>query len=472
VAGNLLGRLFFILALILAVLPMLLGLQILGGVGPRPLLLAAAISACTAMVVAAVAVTLSATRSGGRQAVIWFFVGVVAVLAATWAGHAWIRQPIVGTVDAWATSWMTPLNPFLTLETVLHPSTLRPLAPPDASGLTRFWLSRPVLAFAAASGLVTLLLIGWATLRVRMLGPLLGTGGQRRSRSTRRHRPVGLNPIAWRASAGRPRGRMADLGRWGWATAGVLTAVIVLSLAGGRLISPAAARAVLTVAVGIEIASLVLIASTTAALSVANDRANGSLDLLLTTPIQPRLYLRGTLRGLVRHVIPMLLPPIFTLMVSAIVAALMAPATVQPTPSWGGMIALALVLIPFTAVCIAMGMSWSVRSRRPLQAVCWTVGLASLAAGLFVPCVLPGAAAAPWWTAPLITLSPMAALTMAASGPVAVSASPWAGLAFDQWYFAASGLFAAIVWSALAAMFMQTTARIFVVTVRRLAGGV
>ena len=83
VLGNLLGRTFFVLSLIVAGLPILLILQIFGGVSPRAVLISAGIAACTAIVVGSAAVMLSATRTGGRRAVLAFYAGVIIVLMAT-----------------------------------------------------------------------------------------------------------------------------------------------------------------------------------------------------------------------------------------------------------------------------------------------------------------------------------------------------------------------------------------------------
>ena len=67
VLGNLLGRTFFVISLIVAALPILLILQIFGGVSPGTVLISAGIAACTAIVVGSAAVMLSSTRTGGRR---------------------------------------------------------------------------------------------------------------------------------------------------------------------------------------------------------------------------------------------------------------------------------------------------------------------------------------------------------------------------------------------------------------------
>ncbi|HJO16393.1 MAG TPA: hypothetical protein QF800_05840, partial [Phycisphaerales bacterium] len=177
VLGNLLGRVIFVLALIVAGLPILLSLQFFGGVQPRSVLAATVIAAGTAVVVGAAAVMLSATRTGGRRAVLGYFAGVIIALAATAIADQMLQQSAVGIAGATTTTIATPLNPFLTLRAVLQPGQIIAMAPPQAGSLARFWLGSPVWAFLAASGLATVVMLGWATLRVRLLGPIMGGGG-------------------------------------------------------------------------------------------------------------------------------------------------------------------------------------------------------------------------------------------------------------------------------------------------------
>ena len=76
VLGNLFGRYFFILALLVSSLPLFALLQMFGGVPGSTILANYAVAACSALVVAAIAVTLSATRTGGRRAVFIFYIFV------------------------------------------------------------------------------------------------------------------------------------------------------------------------------------------------------------------------------------------------------------------------------------------------------------------------------------------------------------------------------------------------------------
>ena len=67
VFGNLFGRLFFVLALLLSSLPLFLFIQYFGGVPGDSILLSYLVAGCSAFLVAAIAVTLSVTRTAGRR---------------------------------------------------------------------------------------------------------------------------------------------------------------------------------------------------------------------------------------------------------------------------------------------------------------------------------------------------------------------------------------------------------------------
>ena len=69
VVGSLLGRLFFVLALIASGLPLFAVLLIFGGVAVSSVFVAFAVAALVALGVGSVAVTLSVLRAGGRKAV-------------------------------------------------------------------------------------------------------------------------------------------------------------------------------------------------------------------------------------------------------------------------------------------------------------------------------------------------------------------------------------------------------------------
>ena len=72
VLGNLFGRFFFVMALLVSSLPLFMVLRFFGGVPGQSIIGAFLIAAFCALLVASIAVTLSVTRSGGRRAVFIF----------------------------------------------------------------------------------------------------------------------------------------------------------------------------------------------------------------------------------------------------------------------------------------------------------------------------------------------------------------------------------------------------------------
>lgn len=466
VLGNLLGRLFFVFALLIAGLPVLLSLQFLGGVQPRTVLASMAIAAATALVVASTAIMLSATRTGGRRAVIGYFVGVVIALAATFAADALLAQTGRGNVTI-----MTPLNPFLVLEVLFRPGQMTTGATIADGAIEQFWLGQPVAAFLAASSVTSLLLLAWAMLRVRLLGPVVGQG--RTHLEGRRHRPIGRHPIAWRASSGRPRGAIDNIMRWSWAVLSVagLVAILLVGANGTTLPNTTSilTQAALCVAIGVAILASVSIAGA----SVTADREQGTLDLLLTTPIQPGAYLWGKVLGITRNLLPIMLAPLLCLIILAVIASASPPGRLfpastdgHPVVAWGGLIGLAISLPAFLSLCMAVGLHWSLRCRSSITAVSISSVICLSLAGLLGVCALP------------VTHTPIIGPLMQALSPgPALLASFQSDRLFDPQsgpsasiQLLISGAIACIIWCLLTWMILKTTRRTFVFTMRRLAG--
>ncbi|MDG2476706.1 MAG: ABC transporter permease subunit [Phycisphaerales bacterium] len=479
VLGNLLGRTFFVISLIVAALPILLILQIFGGVSPGTVLISAGIAACTAIVVGSAAVMLSSTRTGGRRAVLAFYAGVIIVMMATWALDAIWRVPISGSISATATTWATPINPFLTLHAVLRPAEYVSSPEMYSVGFTRFWLGHPVIAFATTSGVATVLMLAWSVLRVRMLGPILGRASTS-DHSIRAHRPIGRNPIAWRASSGRAASWAERVGRWGWAATGVAAGVVLLALVGGGILPAENARLILAALLIVEVTIIALAAAAVAGTTVTREREQGTLDLVLTTPVQPAAYLHGKLIGVVRSLQPLLLPPLITALATAAVLIAsqhtgpfmeMQPSPLPPIPfaSWGGLLGLAISIIPFAAFCVAIGLHWSLRSRRSVTAVLVATVLIVVIAGIAGLCAVPIGTGIPIGGALALALCPVTAIMLATN-----DASMLAPLDMSptqlQWLLLGSGVLSGIVWSALTHMILKSTTGSFVITMRKLAG--
>ena len=228
---------------------------------------------------------------------------------------------------------MTAVNPFLALKALLDPSGYPAAAEGSHTGLARHFLEHPVTTFCVISIGVSLLLIALSTLTVR-LGGIAGAGGLigrdgSRSRKSKPQDPTGMregqneahrgpktvwhNPIAWREAAGRNATWGRIVARYAFIASGFVWGAIVLWFFHIGSWNAAIFRQVLTATVIGELVVTTLVAINMAATSVSKEREDGTLDLLLTTPITPGQYLSGKLKGMVAHLLPLISVPVFTI---------------------------------------------------------------------------------------------------------------------------------------------------------------
>jgi ABC-type transport system involved in multi-copper enzyme maturation permease subunit len=502
VLGSLSGRLFFVYALLLSGLPFFAVLLLFGGVPISAVFISFAIAALTALPLGAVAVTLAVMRRSGRRVVFLFVIVVAAYLVGGYALDRALRAaPAAGGPRApeARTTLLTPLHPLLALETTLRRSQYAP--PPrralqNDSALVRFYRGQPVAAFAATTSFVSLLLIVWSTLMVRRaadasarLGALrrwlrLGTAGERR----RPPRPVWQNPVAWREARTRGSRTASILGRWGFALAAVAAgAALIGAHHFGRIPTPAggnaadAFRRALLGLLLVETTVIALVAVYMAAGSIPREREEGTLDLVLTTPITPARYVWGKLRGLVGFLALLLAVPIATAALAALYTGIgrrlhWGPALAQPgngppqplvLPEMP--LLLALMLVPFAGLCVAIGMSQSLKARTVFGAVVPTLGLVAAVAGATGFCGFHALQPAPAAGALLAAFSPAAQL------PAVVD--PWQHVGSfaggDLWgrgLLGAGLLLSAGACSAIVAGMIRRMVQGFDLTVRRLTG--
>ncbi len=398
VSGNLFGRLFFVLALLAASLPLFSLTQYFGGVPGSSILASYAISACAAVVVGAIAVALSVSRVVGRRAVFAFYVAVVSYLAVTIAIDVWIRRATSPGVTP-----MTAINPFLAMFAVFNPANY-PRGGPEAS----WFLRSPVMAWCVLSLSLSFVLTFLSALTVRggglanMITPAGGVPLHRRilglgSGEHRPPRPVWTNPIAWREAAARNATLGRILARWSFIALGGLFAVGLIGAYHFQRIEGETFRFIMLVAVWTELAVVTLVAINMSATAVTREREDGTLDLLLTTPITPEMYLSGKLRGMVAYLLPMAAVPVGTLAMAgvyvgfggfgrdggAVVGETINQQPVEvPVVLPEALFAAPVAVLPFIAFCVMIGLHWSVKSRGTLSAVISTFGVVAAIAGM------------------------------------------------------------------------------------------
>jgi len=507
VLGNLLGRLFFVLALLMASLPLFALTQYFGGVPGRSIFASYLIAGCAALIVGSTAISLAVSRLVGRRAVFAFYVSVITYLGITAAIDRWLVSTARGAgVAGEGVTWMTGINPFLALRALLSPSVYPRAEVGTHTGLAAAFLEHPVTTFCVLCALISVFLIGASTLTVRLGG--LHTIGQGRSGIPWYRRVMGLgasgaefrpprsvwtNPIAWREAASRNATLGRTVARWSFVVLGLLFGVgLVVAYHVGTL-NASEFRFILASATWTEMAVITLVAINMAATAISREREDGTLDLILTTPITPGAYLTGKLRGLIAYLLPLLAVPIGTLAAAGlyvlagglgnaagvtvnelITIGRAAPAqTPFPLVLPETALVAPLVFIPFEAFCVMIGLHWSLKSKGAIASVIATVGVIGVVGGMIGLCAWQSAISIPLFGPSLGALSP-ATVIYAGVYPAdamieAVSASS-SGLTQARIALLIGGGIATAVYGVIVYAMHAAMVRNFDFTVRKLAG--
>lgn len=520
VLGNLFGRLFFIMGLLVASLPLFALTQYFGGVPGRSIFASYLIAACAALLVGTIAIALAVSRLAGRRAVFTFYVSVVSYIAATAAIDAYLRQTGAGASGGDGVTWLTGVNPFLALRALLNPANYPRADAGTFTGLKALFLEHPVTAWCVTSSVLSVALMGASMLTVRAGG--LQSMGQGRAgvpwyrkvmglgAEGAEHRPpraVWANPIAWREAAARNATFTRILARWSFIAFGVLVGVAVIVLFDTNTMTLSTYQFTLKSLVWTETAVITLVAINMAATAVSREREDGTLDLILTTPVTPAMYLTGKLRGLIAYLLPMIAVPCVTLVLAGLHAmvgglgreggarslVLFEGGEVR-TMNWTGDptsltriqqvvsvpavlpeagVVAALVLVPFLAFCVMVGLNWSLKSKGTLSSVVGTVGVVAVVAGTIGLCAWQSAGGMPMVGPALAAMSPASVLgatitpfesmnATAATGPT--------GLATARLSLAIGALISAGVYIGVVYGIHASMVRGFDFTVRKLAG--
>ncbi|MCA9297591.1 MAG: ABC transporter permease subunit, partial [Phycisphaerales bacterium] len=411
VLGNLFGRLFFVLALLFASLPLFALTQFFGGVPSETVFMSYLIAASAALFVGTTAIALSMSRLVGRRAVFAFYVSVVSYLAVTGAIDAGLRGAGLGAGPAGnGVTWMTAINPFLSMRALLSPTSY-PTAPLGSfTGLRAMFFEGPISTFTLITVIGSIALILASTLTVRT-GGLQSIG---RGRIRLRKKPAGVehrapravwnNPIAWREAAARNATAARIAARWIFVVAGGVFGVALIWLFHVGTLDGGNFRLAILSTIWGEVAVVTLVAINMAATAVSREREDGTLDILLTTPITPWAYLSGKMRGLIAYLLPLLAVPMGTLLLASLYVLLdglgreggvmiNTPAASRIQPGMqvpvllpeSGLLA-PFVLVPFLAFCVMIGLQWSLKSKGTIGSVVVTVAVVGAISGVVGLC--------------------------------------------------------------------------------------
>src|SRR5688572_4905845 len=154
-----------------------------------------------------------------------------------------------------------------------------------------------------------------------------------------------------------------------------------------RKVNITTARNFLLGAIIVEFAVILLIVTNAAASTVTREKEDGSLDMLLTTPITSRYYIWGKLRGLVHYVLPLVAVPVVSVILFIFYDAIRYMRAGDAAFRWivfpEAVLIMPGLLIIVAAFASILGMQMSLRCRTTVRAVMSSVGIViGICAGL------------------------------------------------------------------------------------------
>ncbi|MGB2987335.1 MAG: ABC transporter permease subunit [Phycisphaerae bacterium] len=485
VFGSLISRLYFVLMLLIAGLPIFLTTMVYGGVTSSQVAESFALSGSTAVLTGALAIFVAMIGVGTRRTIFSFYLLIGLYLLCIYLLGQWDRTWVEASpanIAGQKMSWLTPLHPFLALDVAIN----RVYAPPygrlaEYSALGRYALAYPSAVYVVWTTALALLLTLSSMFFVRRSAKtgertFLGTIAERlpflkrrRGERTRPPRPVWNNPVAWREA--KTRSSSGGLLRW-VIIAGGFAGPMVLFI--GYRNGEFAAYEVsvwLSALIVIQFALALIIATNSASTSMTREKESNTMDLLLATPLTSKYILWGKLRGLVSFAIPLLAGPVAVLLLFGLYGLKQAD---SPPAVWiETAFEAAALLVIYTALACVVGLRISLTSKKNVTAVMYSVGLMILACGVLSMIGFPlienlgpegGAFVAPFtpFTSIWFLVHPSALFATPKEFAAGATLARFAALIGCV---LAAGLYAAIVWNRYTAL-----VRGFDMTVRKQSG--
>jgi ABC-type Na+ efflux pump permease subunit len=174
-------------------------------------------------------------------------------------------------------------------------------------------------------------------------------------------------------------GRYEVVSRQSRVTRGVRTlSAIDLRTVPGRITREQAHQFLLGLIV-VEVAIILLIVTNAAASTVTREREDGTLDLLLSTPITSRYYLWGKLAGLVSFMLPLVAVPVLSALLFVVADFLLAGRGLGVTETWlvlpESVLLMPTMLVIVVAFATVIGMQMSLRNTTTVRAVMSSLGI-------------------------------------------------------------------------------------------------
>ena len=392
VFGSLMSRLYFVLMLLVAGLPIFLMTMVYGGVTAPQVFESFALSGATAVLTGSLAIFVAMIGVGTRRTIFSFYLLIVIYLLCLYLLGRWDRTWIDASapnIDGRQMSWLTPLHPFLALEVALH----QVYAPPysqlsEMSSLGRYAVAYPSATYIMWTLGLALILTTASIMFVRR-GAKTGESTFvsnlldrfRRHKSGDRTRPprnVWQNPVAWREAKTRASG--SSLIRMAIVVVGFVgPSILFFDYVGGDLSNQSAGEW-LAGLIMTQFALVIIIATNTAATSITKEKESKTMELLLTTPLTSKYILWGKLRGLVSFASPLLIGPLVVLLVFGLYGVLGNGA--KKVVDVEAAIVIGMLLVTYTAFACVVGVWRSLNSKTNVAAVMYSIAIVVLMCGV------------------------------------------------------------------------------------------
>ncbi len=391
VFGSLISRLFFVIMLLLAGLPIFLMTMLYGGVTMSRIIESFALSGSTAVLTGALAIFVATMGVGTRRTIFSFYILIALYLIVVYLlgtlpfTHVSAAPPNNAGQQM---SWLATIHPFLalnvSLQVVQAPSS-RQLV--DYSALGRYALSNPAGFYVMWTLIVAFILTIASIFFVRnttktgerTLGTVLKSAISRKrvGERTRQPRTVWPNPVAWREA--KTKTTSGDWLRWAIIILGSISYLILLIIYANNSLTPAGLRLGLVSVTLTQLILALLFATNTAATSMTKEKEAKTMDLLLTTLLTSKYILWGKLRGLVSFCLPLLGGPVLLLF---IVGSYVLISSSKVNIWIESALQLGALMLAYTALTCVISLQISLKSKNNVVAVMSSMGTIILLFGI------------------------------------------------------------------------------------------
>jgi ABC-type transport system involved in multi-copper enzyme maturation permease subunit len=295
VLGKLLAGMLTVLMVVVAAVPLLMLVSLLGGVSFGQIIRIETVTLASALVAGSLGSTIALWREKTFQAlaitalVIVLWLVAWEIIATGALGEAWFGIPIEKLAVA--------MSPWRAIQAAAEPVF-------GSEGIAEL-VSGPVGWFAAFAAIATLLLNGLAIARVRIWNPtreMQAADGDDAETTTNVHRAPGKvrevwdNPVLWREICTRAYGRKVVIVRLAyWVVMAVCLGALVMASRKAESTGQGPTAAAQSVT-ALLVVSLILLNSA-AVTAITSERDSRALDLLLVTDLSPKEIVFGKLLG-------------------------------------------------------------------------------------------------------------------------------------------------------------------------------